>query len=643
MFFSLLFDKYYEQIASTLLPGYKKSVGKAYIKDIQSALEAIKETGFQVAIDRSQNSIQSFQKRYEISFKPLTLPEDSVKDSIKTEIEPEWSGFFKTISVLIDNHDFYKAIENRFQRRYEGVVNATEVLAKDLKLIADVQKNYTEAQNFGKSREKLIQNLRYLAAKSQQLFPRYYAHISTLRDDIDNYSDQTIQKLIHAKQNLSVQVEQLIAEEQSVQSEYQKFFLGYRLLITQQIDPICDNLQIFSFRSQELRSQFIETLTNLEDKHPEELEIARRKLDKHFESLLNELGQMQAVEQANRETRQFIRGLGNSSKFDFFQEAAEEAQQTAIRSIGNSIRELESFPLMLQKIESINQGYRNKIHELLNVERKYFDLRNETLKSINADIKFSIGSLNLDTTHIDALFVPENSYRLLSGQLKSYDSDANQTVLNQLTTDGMLLNIGELGEAKGPIKIEADLSLETLSEQLSRKITELGISNMVGFVPVLIDESERLDIPAILFYCRDPEKARPELTGLLEVVQEGKLIYIRKLISVLPLSSQVLNPLLEGYKVAFRSNSRQVTQLINDEFLANKLKLDFQGQIAQVMTQAKQKLRNAYLEELKQDVLNMVASSSLDRNVFLKTTDNLIIEALDAWIGFEENDEPQLW
>ncbi|NES18540.1 MAG: hypothetical protein F6K41_06330 [Symploca sp. SIO3E6] len=644
MFFSLLFDKYYEQISSALLPGYKKAVGKVYLKDIQSALEAIKKSGFQVAIDKLQNLSHSFQERYKVSFKPLALPQDSIKDSIKTEVEPEWSGFFKTVSVLIDNHDFYKAIENRFQRRYQGIVKAAEVLAKDVKLIADIQQVYSEAENFGKSREKLIHNVRYLAGKSQQIFSQYYEQIALLRDEIDNYSEQTIQKLTQAKKKLAIQIEQLIAQEQSIQSEYEQFFLGYRLLITQRIDPIYDSLKTFSFRSQELRSQFIERLAKLEDKHPEKLELLRRELDEQFESLLNEVEQMQAVEQADKEARESIKKLGKSTNLDFFQEVAEEAQQTAIRSIGDSIRELEAFPLMLQKIESIKQGHHNRIHELTEVESQYLNLRNETIRSIDADVKFSISSLNLNVNKINELFVPETSYRLVTSQLNSYDMDANQAVLNQMTTDGMLLSIGELGDSKRePVKIEHELNIENLSEQLSRKISELGISNMVGLVPVFIDELERLDIPAILFFCRDPEKARPELTCLLEVVQQGKLIYIRKLINIFPLPSQVLNDLLDAYKAAFRLNLRKVTQLISDEFLANKLKLDFQGSMAQTMTKAKQNLRNAYLEELRQDTLSMVINNSLERNVFLKTIDNLIIESLDAWLGFEASDEPLLW
>ena len=337
MFFTKLFDKYYKQISSALLPGYKKAIGKIYLKDIQPAIEAIDESEFQVAIDKSQNLLKLFQEKYKINFKPIGLPKDSIKDTIKSEIEPEWSGFFKTLTVLIDNHDFYKVIENCFQRYYEGIVKAAEVLAKELKLIADVQKIYLESHYVGQSREKLIQNLHYLATKSQQIFSQYYTQTSNLRNDIDSYSQDTIKKLTQAKQNLSAQVEKIIYEEQSIQSEYQKFFLGYRLLITQKVDPICDNLQIFSFKSDELRSKFIEELTKLEDKHPEQLELARHQLDSNLKNLLYELEQMQAVEKANYETRKFIKILGDSSKFDFFQDTAEEAQQKAIRAIGDSI------------------------------------------------------------------------------------------------------------------------------------------------------------------------------------------------------------------------------------------------------------------------------------------------------------------
>lgn len=644
MYFTKLFDKYYKQISSALLPDYKKAIGKIYLKDIQPAIEVIDESEFQIAIDKSQDLLKLFQEQYKVNFKPIALPKESIKDTIKAEIEPEWSGFFKTLTVLIDNHDFYKIIESCFQRYYEGIVKAAEVLAKDLKLIADVQKISIEAKYVGKSREKLIQNLHYLATKSQQLFSQYYTQISTLRNDVDNYSQDTIKKLIQAKQDLSAQVEKIISEEQSIQSEYQKFFLGYRLLITQEVDPICDNLQIFSFKSDELRSQFIEALTNLEDKHPEQLELARHELDSHFKSFLNQLEQMQAVEKANKKSRKFIKNLGDSSKIDFFQDIAEEAQQKAIRAIGDSIRELKSLPSMLEKIDFVKQEYRNKIKELLDVEHRYLNLYKKAIKNINTDIKFSIQSLNLDVNHIESLFIPESSYRFFSGQLKNYDSDANQDVLNKLSSDGMLLDIGQLGDSKEEaINVEVNLSIETLYEQLYCKIEQYRISSMVGFIPVLIDKAEKIDIPAILFYCRDFNEARPELTALLEVLQQGKLIYIRKFITISPLPSHTLNVLLEGYKAAFRSNSHQVKQLITDDFLANKLKLDFHGRMAKVMTEAKQKVKNAYMEELKQNVLKMKTSGSLEQSVFLQTVDNLIIEALDAWIGFEENDEPQLW
>ena len=160
---------------------------------------------------------------------------------------------------------------------------------------------------------------------------------------------------------------------------------------------------------------------------------------------------------------------------------------------------------------------------------------------------------------------------------------------------------------------------------------------------VLLDEGNTFDKPAILFFTRQPQTERPEITALLEVTQEGKLAYIRKLVCISPLPSHLLNNLLEGYKITFKNKNREVMQLIADEFLANKLKLDFQSNIAQAMVQAKQRLRDAYLENLREDTLQKVVSEALENNIFLKTIDELIIKALDAAIGFEGNSEEINW
>jgi hypothetical protein len=112
---------------------------------------------------------------------------------------------------------------------------------------------------------------------------------------------------------------------------------------------------------------------------------------------------------------------------------------------------------------------------------------------------------------------------------------------------------------------------------------------------------------------------------------------------VLPLSSQVLNDLLENYKSIFRSHSREVTGLISDQFLANKLKLDFQGYIAQSMARAKQELRRAYLDDLKQYTVNSIESNSFNELLFVKSVDNLILRTLDNFLGFGKSDEPQIW
>ncbi|MBW4495102.1 MAG: hypothetical protein KME26_18850 [Oscillatoria princeps RMCB-10] len=643
MFFSPLFNKYYDQISSSLLPGYKKSAGKVYMRDIQPALETINNYGFPTPAEHAQKALQSFQNRFRVTFKPLAFPEASLKEDIKAEIEPQWSSFFKAVSTLIDSQDFYKAIESSFKRRCEGTVNAVEVLARDLLLIAEIQKSYDEAFNVGKTREKLVQNLRYLSAESQQLFPRYYAEIAKLRDEVGNYSQQTVQTLTRTKQNFSAQVEQLISRERSAQSDYEQFFLGYRLLIAQQIDPICDELRTFSFRSQNLRSQFIEQLISSEDAHPQQLELLRPDLDNQFAFVLNELEQMLAVERADTQARQSIKNQGAEIQFEFFQDVAEEKQQVALREIGDSIRQSGDFPLILQQIESVQQSYFQKIQELAEVERQYLQLRQETLGSLDSPIKPLLNQLNLNSAE---LFGAGSSYRLLAGKLEKYvDDPTNYARLEQLAMDGMLLGISDFGQSiQNPIQVNTTLDLETLSRKLSDKIAELGIGNKVGFIQVLLDEAEQFDKPALLFFSPTPQTDRPELTGLLEVVQEGKLVYIRKLVCICPLPSHLLNPLLEGYKATFRTKSREVRQLISDPFLANKLDYDFQSHIARAMTQAKQRLRTAYLDKLKEWALEIFKSDSLEQNFFLKTLDDLIVKALDAVLGFEDtSDEPEIW
>ena len=208
----------------------------------------------------------------------------------------------------------------------------------------------------------------------------------------------------------------------------------------------------------------------------------------------------------------------------------------------------------------------------------------------------------------------------------------------------MLLGISDLGQViENSVQVSTSLDIEKISQEIKRKITDIGLENRLGFMQVLLDEGNTFDKPAILFFTRQPQTERPEITALLEVTQEGKLAYIRKLVCISPLPSHLLNNLLEGYKITFKNKNREVMQLIADEFLANKLKLDFQSNIAQAMVQAKQRLRDAYLENLREDTLQKVVSEALENNIFLKTIDELIIKALDAAIGFEGNSEEINW
>lgn len=641
MFFSILFNKYYDQISSALLPEYKKSVGKIHIRDIKPSVDAIANYGFSIPTQHAQNLVQSFHDRYQVTFKPLTFPEDALKEAVKNEIEPEWSSFFKTLTVLIDNHNFYKAIEAIFQRLYQGIIHATEILGRYIKLIADITKTYDEAVNVGNSRAKLLKGLQYLAGNSQLLMSRYYTQIQDLRDGFDRYSSQTIENLQQAKQKLSSDVERLIGKERATQSEYAQFFMDYRLRITQQIDPICDSLKTFDFRGQELRSHLIEHLTDLQDRHPEQLELMRGNLDQEFTIVLSELKQMQTVENADKKARQAIQALANSTQLEFFQDVAEVKQQVALRGIGNTIRESIDLLSLQREIEYIEQDYHRQINDLSEVEHQYSKLKIETLDSLKSPVKFTLEQLNLASINI---FDPvQNSYRLIVGKLEKYGSN-NEELVNQLTTDGMLLGISDLGQAiEKPVQVSISLETEKIYQEIKRKITDIGLENRIGFMQVLLDEENNFDKPAILFFTRQPQIERPEITALLEVTQEGKLAHIRKLVCICPLPSHLLNTLLEGYKTTFKNKNREVIQLIADEFLANKLKLDFQSCIAQAMVQAKQSFRDIYLENLREDTLQKVVNNDLENNIFLKTIDGLIIKALDVVTGFEEESEELNW
>jgi hypothetical protein len=644
MFFESLFNKYYQQISVTLLPVCKKSLMRVYARDIQSSLTALEEYECQEATALLIGLIDTFQKKSKMVFKPLALPEDLARQEIKDGIAAEWAGFFKTLSVLLDKPNFYKAIEDRFQRYYNGIVHEADLLAKDAKLIVEIQSAYDNAVRLGKSKESLVQNLRYLPSeKTSSLFQEFHITIEQLRDDYDNYSPQVLQSIQAAAKSLSAQVETILSEERELQSGHERFFLNYRLQISKRVDPICESLKIFHYRSVTFRSEFVEALIGFEHEHSEDLESIRRILDRQLESLIQEVTSMRAIEQASEKSRSNIKSLSKTNNFQFFQEFAEESEQLALRSIGDSIRDVEAFPVLIQRIEGFEQTFRDRIRMLAQTERQYIKLSQNALKLATGEVKFSFSALNLDPANIEALFPENSSYNLVTGQFSSYDAEANLKAIDKAIVDGTLLNIGNLGNLKSEaITIPEEIGLDNLLSALDQKRALLQLDEAIGFVPILVDEQERIDVPQILFFSKRSREARPELLGLLEMRQQGKLLYIRKIVCVLPMPSHILNDLLEGYKTSFRDNSKKVAQLIEDQYLANKLKLDFQGKIAQAMTQAKRRLRAAYIEDLKQEILQMIATDGISTDRFLKTVDSLIIETLDSLIHGDE-EKPQIW
>jgi hypothetical protein len=644
MLFAKIFDKYYNQISSSNFPEYKKALGKIYIKDIQASLKSLQLDENRVAIEKITDLQVSFESHYNLTFKPLKLSENWIRESIRSELEPEWSRFFKSISVLIDNHDFYQSIENRFKRYFNGIVKAGEVLAKDIKLIVEIQNLSSEALKLGAAKRKLVQNLQSLdSATISAIFERFYTKIEKLRGDIENYSSQTVQELQKAKDNLSFQIERIISEEKSSQSEHEQFFLNYRLRISKEVDPFCDRLHIFNFRADNFRSEFIEALIGFENQRHDELGSIRQLLDRQINSLIQEISQMEAIEQANKKSRATIDRLSKASKFQFFQEVADEAQQSTLRAISESIRDVEAFLVMLDRIEKLAESFQTKIQTLLETERKYLKLRQETIDNVKSIPKFSFSLLNLNSERLEELFIPNSSYNLINEKIDSYDVEVNQATLDRTILDETLLTIKDLGDLKhDPINVSIEIELDRLLETLSQKVVELEISEAIGFIPVLIDDQERTNIPQILFFCRQPQETRSEVVGLLEIRQQGKLLYIKKVICILPLPAYLLNDIMKNYKVAFNANVKRVSQLVSDEFIAHKLKIDLTGKMAQVMTQTRKKLRNAYLADLKEDVLKAIANDELSNNSFLKTVDSLIIDSLDSLVHGDE-EKPIIW
>ena len=121
MLFESLFERYFNQVSLSLIPTHKKALLRIYLKEIRSCSESLGNSNDQNLLEHLNDQIELFQNRYDLTFKPLTFPENSIREKIKSEVKAEWSGFFKSVSVLIDNHDFYKAIEERFQRNNSRV------------------------------------------------------------------------------------------------------------------------------------------------------------------------------------------------------------------------------------------------------------------------------------------------------------------------------------------------------------------------------------------------------------------------------------------------------------------------------------------------------------------------------------------
>jgi hypothetical protein len=644
MLFTKIFDKYYNQISSSNFPEYKKSLGKLYIKDIQSSLANLQSDDNTVVVKKITDLQISFESHYNLTFKPLKLSEDRIKESICSELEPEWSSFFKKISVLIDNHDFYQAIETKFKRHFDGIVNAAEVLAKDIKLIVEVQSLSSEALKLGASKKKLVQNLQFLDSEAiSAIFKRFYSKIEELTGDIESYSPQTVKQLQQAKETLSFQVERLISEENSIQSERDRVFVNYRLRISKEVDPVCDRLHIFNFRADNFRSEFIEALISFENQRHEQLSLVRQSLDRQINGLIQEISQMEKIEQANKKSRETIDRLSKASKFQFFQEVADESQQFTLRAISESVRDVETFPVMLDRIKQLTDSFQAKIQTLLETERKYLKLKQETIDNVENIPKFSLSLLNLTSDRLEEVFTPNNSYSLINEKIDSYDEELSRSTLDRFILDETLLKIGNIGESiNNPIDVSIEINLDCLLETLSQQMAKRGISATIGFIPVLIDEGERTDIPHILFFCRQPEETRSELVGLLEVRQQGQLLYINKLACILPLPAHLLNDTLENYKTAFKANVKKISNLIDDEFLSHKLKIDLQGEMARVMTQSRKKLRNSYFADVKEYVLKIINANELSNNQFLKTVDTLIVDSLDILIDGDE-DKAAIW
>jgi len=328
----------------------------------------------------------------------------------------------------------------------------------------DVQSSYNGAINVGQSKEKLVQNLQFLSSEQiALLFKGFYSKLERLKNDFDRYSEQTVKEIQATRDTLAFQIERIISEERELQSEYNSFFLNYRLRVSQQVDPICNELKLFSFRGLKFRSEFIEALIGFEAEHPDNLATVGHILDQQLDSLLQEMRLMQSVEQANEKSRKNIAKFAESSKSQFFQEVIDEAYQGAIRDIGDSIREINSLPALLEHIKTVEKVFRDKVNSLHETEQRYIQLRQDALNKFKTIPQFSMNLLKIEPSTLEEIFVPHSSFQLINEQLDIYNDEATRMAIEHNVKDGTLFAISPLGDLKSnPINLSTEIDYNAL-------------------------------------------------------------------------------------------------------------------------------------------------------------------------------------
>ena len=645
MILNQLFKKYYNQISAALLPECKRALGKIYIRDIEKVLDNLaEEDENERAKQHVTGILNSFQTRYQVVFRPMQLPESNLEKDIKADINREWSGFFRTASVLVDNHNFYKAIERQLQRKLNGIQHAAKLLAQEMLLAMEIQRLYKDALASGQSKEALVQNLNFFSDDVlSPIFRDFYAAIKAYRDDTESYTSQTPENIQQAVSQLSSQVEELIAKEQALQSQRDSLFLGYRLRVSKELDPLCDRLVLFRMHSAKLRAEFITALVGFEREGSEELDYIQQILDKQLSALIDEIRAMRAVDIANEKAHTSIQDCRLINQLRFFKEEAETKQQSTLRMLSDSIYDIRSFADVRETINVIADDFSHQIDQLARIEAQYLKLKRKTIENIQDSSNFSLQVLDDAIRNVDEFFIAESTFELIVQKLNRYDSEDTRDKVFSGIQQNAIFTVDNLGRpADEPITLPHSIQESDLLSQLSQKAVALGIDTTVGFIPVDIDDIDSDSIDHILFFCKVPQKARPEIVGILKTEKQGNLLYIRKLAGILPLPTNVFAPLLDSYKSAYRSNAKQVSALASDDFLSNKLRVDFQGDIAKSMAQKKQQLKLAYLEELRKAMFEQIENDAIINNSFLKTVDSLIVETFDTLI-LGEDEKPAVW